>query len=311
LYGGLPPNLAVALTSPACNERDILVGSFLETGARNGEITFYVTIDPGVAKPLAEEFPSNFHLFVCNPQADAIVEDLPNVSKLRGVENLTDVSVALTSAIRKLDSTQKGLRRICLGLVSDVLLQHHAVQTRRWLTSLLAELRSTGFTNLAVIDPQMHPPEELHAILGLFDGDINIYEKETNEGLRKFLKIKKMGNSKYLEDELLISLAHFGNGPKAKLQESKTGQVVLDKHRIAVLPFVNMSPDPNDEYFADGMTEEIISTVSGISGLRVISRTSVMRYKKAEKAVKEIGRELEVGSIERAGQRTPGLCPGW
>lgn len=96
--------------------------------------------------------------------------------------------------------------------------------------------------------------------------------------------------------------------PKVKPQESKTGQVVLDKHRIAVLPFVNMSPDPNDEYFADGITEEIISTVSGISGLDVISRTSVMRYKKMEKAVKEIGRELEVGSVlegsfRRAGNR--------
>jgi TolB-like protein/Tfp pilus assembly protein PilF len=69
-----------------------------------------------------------------------------------------------------------------------------------------------------------------------------------------------------------------------------------------------MSPDPNDEYFADGMTEEIISTVSGISGLRVISRTSIMRYKKTEKIVKEIGRELEVGyilegSFRKAGNR--------
>jgi predicted ATPase/KaiC/GvpD/RAD55 family RecA-like ATPase len=202
LYGGLPSDCAVALTSPACNERDLLVKSFLETGARKGEVTFYVTIDPGVVKFFAEEFPSNFHLFVCNPQADAIVEDLPNVFKLKGVENLTDVSMALTSAIRKLDPLLKGPRRICLGLVSDVLLQHHGVQTRRWLTSLLTELKSTGFTTLAVIDPQMHPSEELHAILGLFEGDININEKETDKSLRKYLRIKKMGNRRYLEEEL-------------------------------------------------------------------------------------------------------------
>jgi hypothetical protein len=100
--------LAVALTSPACNERDLLVRGFLETGARNGEVTFYVTIDPGTAKLSAEEFPANFHLFVCNPQADTIVEDLPNVLKLKGVENLTDVSMALTSAIRKLDPFDQG-----------------------------------------------------------------------------------------------------------------------------------------------------------------------------------------------------------
>jgi TolB-like protein/tetratricopeptide (TPR) repeat protein/KaiC/GvpD/RAD55 family RecA-like ATPase len=283
-----------------------LVEDFLETGAGKGEVTFYVTIDPGTAKLFAEEFSSNFHLFVCNPQAAAIVEDLPNVLKLKGVENLTDVSMALTSAIRKLNTPMKDPRRICLGLVSDVLLQHHAVQTRRWLTSLLAELKSTGFTTLAVIDLQMHSSEELHAILGLFEGEINIFEKETDEGLRKYLRIKKMGNSKYLEDELPLSRARLEMVPKVKLQESTIGQVVLDKHRIAVLPFVNMSPDPNDEYFADGMTEEIISTVSGISGLDVISRTSVMRYKKTEKAVKEIGRELEVGSLLEGSFRKAG-----
>jgi len=97
-----------------------------------------------------------------------------------------------------------------------------------------------------------------------------------------------------------------GKVPKVKPQESKTGQVVLDKHRIAVLPFLNMSPDPNDEYFADGITEEIISTVSGISGLDVISRTSIMRYKKTEKAVKEIGKELEVGSVLEGSFRKAG-----
>jgi len=97
-----------------------------------------------------------------------------------------------------------------------------------------------------------------------------------------------------------------GKVPKAKPQEPVTGQVVLDKRRIAVLPFANMSPDPADEYFADGVTDEIISTVSGISGLRVISRTSIMRYKKTEKAVKEIGRELEVGSILEGSFRKAG-----
>jgi len=98
----------------------------------------------------------------------------------------------------------------------------------------------------------------------------------------------------------------LGKKPKVKTQESPTGQAVFDKHRIAVLPFFNMSPDPNDEYFADGMTEEVISIVSGISGLKVISRTSIMRYKKTEKTVKEIGRELEVGSVLEGSFRKAG-----
>jgi KaiC/GvpD/RAD55 family RecA-like ATPase len=204
LCGGIPQNYAVVLTSPSCDERDILVKSFLKTGAEKGEVTFYVTMSPGAARALAEEFQSNFHLFVCNPQADTIIKDAPNVVKLKGVENLTDINIALTSAIRKLDPMSKGHRRICMGLVSDVLLQHHAVQTRRWLTGLIPELQSEGFTTLAVMDPEIHPQEEVRAISGLFEGEINIHEKETEKGLEKFLKIRKMSNQKYLEDELLL-----------------------------------------------------------------------------------------------------------
>ena len=182
----------------------MLIKSFLKTGAEKGEVTFYLTTNARAAKALAEEFQSGFYLFVCNPQADAIVREAPNIFKLKGVENLTEISIALTSAIHKLDASLKGPRRACIEIVSDALLQHHAVQTRKWLTALTTELTSAGFTILAVVDPQMHPPEELHAILGLFDGEINIYEKETENGSEKFLKIKRMSNQKYLESELLL-----------------------------------------------------------------------------------------------------------
>jgi tetratricopeptide (TPR) repeat protein/KaiC/GvpD/RAD55 family RecA-like ATPase len=204
LCGGIPSNSAVVLTSPSCNERDSLIKSFLKTGAERGEVTFYVTIDPSVAKALAEEFQSNLYLFVCNPQADAIVKEAPNIFKLKGVENLTDISIALTSAIHKLDPSSKAPRRICISLISDVLLQHHAVQTRRWLASLMTELKSNGFTTLVTLNPQMHPSQELQAILDLFEGEINVYEKETEKGSEKFLKIKKMANQRYLKDELLL-----------------------------------------------------------------------------------------------------------
>jgi KaiC/GvpD/RAD55 family RecA-like ATPase len=205
LYGGIPPNCAVALTSPAYNERDSLVKSFLETGAKNGEVTFYLTINPVSAKTLAEQFQANFHLFVCNPEANAIIKSSPNVHMLKGVENLTDISIALTSAIRQLDPSVRAPKRICLDLVSDILLQHHAVETRRWLTALLTKLKSEAFTTLAVIDPQVHPSEELHAIVGLFDGEINIHEKETMEGSQRYLKIKRMSDQKYLDNEILLT----------------------------------------------------------------------------------------------------------
>lgn len=204
LRGGIPENFAVALTAHSPDEKESLVRSYLEAGVRNGETTFYLTVNPGDAVSLVDKFQTDFYLFVCNSNADLIVKNLPNVFKLKGVENLTNISIALTSAIRRLSPQVKGHRRACLDLVSDVLLQHHAVQTRRWLTALFPELKSAGFTTLAVMDPLLHSPEELHAILGLFEGEINLYEKETEKDSEKYLRIKRMSDKKYLENELLL-----------------------------------------------------------------------------------------------------------
>jgi serine/threonine protein kinase/Flp pilus assembly protein TadD len=77
---------------------------------------------------------------------------------------------------------------------------------------------------------------------------------------------------------------------------------------IAVLPLENLSGDPSQEYFADGMTEELITRLAGISSLRVISRTSVMQYKGVHKPLPEIAKELKVdavveGSVMRSGDQ--------
>ncbi|HYC12368.1 MAG TPA: adenylate/guanylate cyclase domain-containing protein [Nitrososphaerales archaeon] len=82
--------------------------------------------------------------------------------------------------------------------------------------------------------------------------------------------------------------------------------ISLDRRRIAVLPFVNMSPDPNDEYFADGLTEELITTMSNIAGLQVISRTSAMQFKRTSKTTGEIARQLETGSVLEGSVRKAG-----
>jgi len=66
---------------------------------------------------------------------------------------------------------------------------------------------------------------------------------------------------------------------------------------MAVLPLQNLSGDPEQEFFADGMTEQLIAELAKIKGLRVISRTSVMRYKGAPKPVSEIVRELRVDAL--------------
>jgi TolB-like protein/tetratricopeptide (TPR) repeat protein len=77
-------------------------------------------------------------------------------------------------------------------------------------------------------------------------------------------------------------------------------------HRIAVLPLTNISADQKDEYFSDGMTEELISSLSRIAGLGVIARTSVMRFKGTTRPIAEIGKELGVGSVLEGSVRKSG-----
>jgi TolB-like protein/Flp pilus assembly protein TadD len=77
---------------------------------------------------------------------------------------------------------------------------------------------------------------------------------------------------------------------------------------IAVLPFVNASGDPNEEYFVDGMTDALIADLAKIRALKVISRTSAMQFKGVKKPLPDIARELKVeavvdGSVLRAGDR--------
>jgi adenylate cyclase len=67
--------------------------------------------------------------------------------------------------------------------------------------------------------------------------------------------------------------------------------------RLAVLPFSSLSSDPADELFADGLTEELITHLAQGTAFRVVARTSVLQYKGTLKAIREIGRELAVGSI--------------
>ncbi len=77
---------------------------------------------------------------------------------------------------------------------------------------------------------------------------------------------------------------------------------------VAVLPFLNLSADPENEYFADGITEDVIAQLSKIRSLKVISRTSVMAFKRREHSLREIAQRLQVatlleGSVRRAGSR--------
>jgi serine/threonine-protein kinase len=87
-----------------------------------------------------------------------------------------------------------------------------------------------------------------------------------------------------------------------------TTQPVARVAALAVLPFVNLSNDPDNEFFSDGITEELINALTRVKGLRVTSRTSVFAFKGRDQDVREIGQRLNVsavleGSVRRAGNR--------
>jgi serine/threonine protein kinase len=90
--------------------------------------------------------------------------------------------------------------------------------------------------------------------------------------------------------------------------EAGSAGYTAERGTIAVLPFANMSPDPENEYFSDGITEEVINAVAGVPGLRVTARTSAFQFKGREYDVRDIGLKLNVrsvleGSVRKAGGR--------
>ena len=102
---------------------------------------------------------------------------------------------------------------------------------------------------------------------------------------------------------LLVAGIIFFRNPSSSISSNNEGQ------SIAVLPFVNMSSDKENEYFSDGITEEILNYLAKIKNLRVISRTSVFTYKGREDiSIAEIGQELDVshvleGSVRKSGSK--------
>ncbi len=97
-------------------------------------------------------------------------------------------------------------------------------------------------------------------------------------------------------------------GPEAEGSASRPAAPAGDKASLAVLPFQNMSPDPEQEYFADGIVEEVITALSRMGWLFVIARNSSFAYKGRAVDVKQVGRELGVryvleGSVRKSGTR--------
>ncbi|MBA4054746.1 MAG: guanylate cyclase, partial [Marivirga sp.] len=98
------------------------------------------------------------------------------------------------------------------------------------------------------------------------------------------------------------------NGVVVPRREALKGKTHQPENRLAVLPFVNMSADPENEYFSDGITEEILNALTKVNGLQVTSRTSVFAFKGKQADIRDIAIKLNVdkvleGSVRKVGSR--------
>ena len=133
--------------------------------------------------------------------------------------------------------------------------------------------------------PRNTPKSVNDLLRGLLERDAKSRTEDLSEVIRQ------------LESEAL-SVTHVGTAPV--LPENAV------ENSIVVLPFTNISSDPDNEYFSDGLTEEVIADLSKVGALRVISRTTAMRLKGHEKDLKDIANELDIrfaleGSVRKMG----------
>jgi len=114
---------------------------------------------------------------------------------------------------------------------------------------------------------------------------------------------KRYKQASYIMSDLESIRKNF----ESKIEKEKTGETEPIPS-IAVLPFVNMSPDPENEYFGDGLAEELINALTQLKGLHVAARTSAFTFRGKETDIREIGKRLNVstvleGSVRKAGNR--------
>ena len=204
LLGGIPNNYAIALTAPPSDERNKVVRNFLEIGNSNSQVTFYITTETKNIDKLLHDSQSNFHLFLCSPNRKIKLPDLPNLHRFYNKTDLNNLNIALVKAFRCVDQ-KKNPKRICIEIVSDVLLRYSVETTRRWISELITDLDAKGFTILAIMDPGMHPDDQSNAILNLFDGEISLYQKEDPFECKKFVRIRKLNNQDYIKNPICLT----------------------------------------------------------------------------------------------------------
>jgi hypothetical protein len=200
LGGGLPEGYSVLILSEPCDEMDLIMRKLIQSALFQGYAIFFVSRDVIKTQDLIGRYPNNFYVF--SPIADKM-PTYPNLFKISGVENLSDLNISLGKAMEPL-MNEATKRLLVLDLISDALLEHKGLTTRKWLNDFIVKRKADGFTILGFFNPNIVWKADAQAIIDLFDGVIEVFEKGLRERARRFLIIKRMYGRKYAEKEIML-----------------------------------------------------------------------------------------------------------
>ncbi len=202
LAGGIPAGYSVLFLSPPFDERDLLFRRIIASSLSSGMQAFYVSSDISRTKDLVGRFQKGFYAFC--PAASKISAGYGNLYEIPDVGNLVEFNIVLNQALGERAKESKS-NVVVVDILSDVLLRHRGLVSRKWLSEFLGKRKAQSFTILGTINPLIAPKEETDRVVDLFDGVIEIHEKQDTKGtLRRFLAVKKMFGQKYSETELVI-----------------------------------------------------------------------------------------------------------
>lgn len=197
---GIPQKYSLLLGSPACDERNMVVEQFIGLGPDKKIPSYMVTSDTSFAQAAAKKFGDMLTVLVANPRA---VPGEKNVIPLTtGVQNLTSLNIELVKLVKDRAGSSA---QVILDVVSDVMLAQKMLTTRKWVSDLLPRFENWGFTVLGVFNPGLHSNEEVQSLIELFNGYVQIYEKDYQGKTRKLIAVRKMADLQYNEAELVIA----------------------------------------------------------------------------------------------------------
>jgi tetratricopeptide (TPR) repeat protein/KaiC/GvpD/RAD55 family RecA-like ATPase len=290
--GGFPKGSAVVLSSTPSAEAQGFVQRFLKQLSPNDRPSLIIAKSLSSALAFTTNSSDFFRVHVCGE----VVSPSSTISGGKNLDNLTELNIGISEALNAAKPF-----RVATDILSDLLLRHKALLTRKWLSDFLAKLRTRDVTLLALINPSMHPREEVEAIIDLFDGCIELYEGSVTDEPTK-LVIRWMHGIEFARKEVRLEEA----------PRDETRKIVVDESSVAVLDFANIAGTVDADWLSGGIAETVTVDLKKISSLKVTSRETVFQTLrrlgggKGEEQIMKVGRSLGVrwivwGAFQKVG----------